>query len=82
MQQAPGLIADGLADSRVGVTEPTDSDAAQGIEVAVAILVKQVSTLAMLKADGQWLVGVHQVFGHQAPQKQKAPSRKPPYQNK
>jgi hypothetical protein len=52
MQQAPGLIADGLADSRVGVTESTDCDAAQGIEVAVAIPVKQVSTLAMLKADG------------------------------
>jgi hypothetical protein len=58
----------------VGVAESTDGDAAQRIKVAVAIPVKQVGALATLKADREWLVGVHQVCGHQVSQKQKAPS--------
>jgi len=58
----------------VSVPESADSDTAQGVQIAVTVAIEKVRARSVIKCHRQWLVRVHQVFGHHVPQKQKAAS--------
>jgi hypothetical protein len=48
----------------MGMTQPTDSHAAQGVEVFVALRIPQPRTITLGEGDGQWCVVLHQMVSH------------------
>ncbi len=63
MQQRAGLLADGLGQHRVGMTEGADGDAGEEVEVAAPLAIPKVAALTADEGEGQSLaVVLHQVL--------------------
>jgi hypothetical protein len=64
VQQGRRLVAQRLRHVRVGVTETGHRDAAQRVEVALAIAVPQPGAFAARERDRQPVVGGHKCVAH------------------
>ena len=79
VDQAPGLLADGGDDARMGVAETGDGDAGQGVEVLATLGVPDPHALTAGERHGQPAVRVHQMHGPQLPPEKHTAAWVPPW---
>lgn len=60
MEQTLRLFADRTGNGGVGVAQPGDGDAAQSVQVTIAVCVVDPHPFAALKGNGHPVVGIHQ----------------------
>ena len=65
VQQQSGLLADDFGDARMGVTERIDADAANEIEVTVALQIVNVASFATVECERITGIVLEQVFALQ-----------------
>ena len=61
VDDAPGLLGDGLDQTRMGVTQTGHGDAGEPVQIALALGVPQPHAFAARESHGQPAIGVHQV---------------------
>jgi hypothetical protein len=64
VHQQAGLLADRVANRRMGMPEPAHGDARKRIEIAPAFRIPKPNALAAREGDGQAVIGGHQGIGH------------------